>query len=173
VPYCVVDDLLLDPQFNLPRGLSKEKYVQYGADKIDARLGRLYETPLMKDWTAVQKEEHAPTVKLLQMINQHLSSGMIICAMAMSAEDSGLNAYGASLIAEANRIIDLILENEVYLEGAAANPNLKKDDEYVGPRPASYVGDSASATEAFYNMVNTPGIHQPAPFGNLFRPLGY
>jgi hypothetical protein len=168
VPYCTVDDLLLDPQFGLPMGLSKEKYVQYGAEKIDARLGRLYETPLMKDWTAVDREEHAPTVMLLKMMNQYLASGMIILAISMASEDSGLNAYGASLVAEADNVINLILENEVYLEGAKANPNLKKVDEYVGTRPASFSQDSGSATEAFYEMVNSPTV-LPRPYGNLFR----
>jgi hypothetical protein len=171
VAYCTTDDLLLDPQFNLPRGLSKDKYVQYAADKIDARLGRLYATPLMKDWTEVQKQEHSPTVKLLKTINQHIASGMIICAMAMSAEDTGLNAYGASLIAEGDKVLDLILANEVYLEGADANPNLKKDNEYVGPRPASYVHDQVSAVEAFYDMVNDGTIYEPRNI-NIFRPLG-
>lgn len=152
VAYCTTADLLIDTELMLPAGISKESFVQRAADEIDVKISRLYATPVV--FNAEGQTTYSATLKVLKMINAHLATGRLILAMNAGDNDNTMNTYGVSLIREAQMILQRIADQEIILEGAAANALLP--GELEGPRALVYQGDSASGVETFYDLIATP-----------------
>lgn len=160
MPYCATTDLLLG-DITTSAALDPAKYVNDAADEIDSKIGFRYDTP-------VPNTAPRPVLLLLKRINSHLASGRLILAATISAEMSNLNAYGASLVNDAELTLEAIASGEMPLPGAAPNPSIP----VVDPNDISRLPilmstlDEVSQVEAFYNSVTTPGSlgYMPNPY---------
>lgn len=158
--YCTVADLLIG-DITTNAALDPVKYVADAADEIDSKIGFRYATP-------VPAEAPRPVLLLLKRLNAHLASGRLILAATISANQEELNAYGASLVNDAQLTLTAIANGEMALPGVQPSPDvtvLDPDDPALLPMLISNL-DSVSQVEAFYAGVTTPGIpgSMPSPY---------
>lgn len=154
--YCQPTDLLLG-QIPTPTGLSVAKVVSDAADEIDSCIGLLYQTPV--DTNAVSR----PVKLLLKRLNVFLATGRLILAVTSNEEDARLNAYGLSLVQEAQKALYAIAEGAMVLTGAAVVPG----NEPQVSTPLINNLDAESNVEAFYNRVANPNyLYPPFPGGS-------
>lgn len=163
--YCTVADLLIG-DIRQSAALDPEKYVNDAADEIDSKIGWVYQTPIPVETNTPTGSPAAATPRpvqlLLKRINAHLASGRMILAATVAAEQDQLNAYGASLVAEAELAIGQIASGQLVLDGVTAGTGSTPSK----PRPLIANGDSESYVDAFYNRVVNPEA-------NTLRFLGY
>lgn len=127
----------------LPRSLDPEKYVQDASDEIDTQLGFVYEVPIVATEGVTLPR---PVTLLLKRINNLIASGRVIMAAAGATQDSDVNAYGRSLVAEGQAALASIAKGIIVLEGAKRLPD--EGQETVGPRISN--AEVASNVDAFY-----------------------
>ena len=146
--YCTVADLLIG---DIPTSgaLDPAKYVQDAADEIDSKIGFVYTTPIPVDTASGTPR---PVVLLLKRINAHLASGRLILAATIPAENERLNAYGRSLVREAEEAIQAIADGLIILDGIAPGGFALP----AKPMPKILNGDAESAVDAFYDRVVNP-----------------
>ena len=136
-------------------------YFQDAADEIDAAIGLIYQTPVTK--SANGGVLPRPVQLTLARINRYLASGRYILAVAAAGEDSGLHAYGRSLVADASAALKNIVNGSVDLD-ALRIPN--EGAERQGPRIAN--AEPRSNVDAFYeNMTSGSFVHED---GMIFSP---
>ena len=146
--YSEAADLLLG---DVPPPPDAGKWVQDATDEIDSKLGLRYVTPIVVDETV---PGNRVTTLLLKRIANWLASGRLVCSKAASTSQQEINAYGASLIAQAEAALDQLVSGDVVLPGAAF---LDVDD--VGKSgPVINNLDDASLVESFYTAVTTPFV---------------
>lgn len=162
--YCTVADLLIG-DISTSAELSPEKYVNDAADEIDSKIGFRYTTP-------IPGSAPRPVLLLLKRLNSHLASGRLILAATISANQEELNAYGASLVNDAQLTLEAIASGEMRLPGAPINPDTAV---VVDPTdPANYPIlhsnlDAFSQVEAFYDAVTNPAPLGYGGFSNPYR----
>lgn len=160
--YCTVDDLLIG-DISTSAELSPVKYVNDAADEIDSKIGFRYDTP-------IPVSSPRPVLLLLKRLNSHLASGRLILAATISANQEELNAYGASLVNDAQLTLEAIASGQMFLPGAPANPDLppppSADDPSTLPALISNL-DEVSQVEAFYDAAtrDSLGGFYPTPYG--------
>jgi hypothetical protein len=157
MPYCIDTDLMLG---NLPiaSGVSIPRYIQDAADEIDTCISRLYKTPVVFG-TSLLQEQYRATILLLKRINSHLASGRMIMALDSSGEETQLHAYGKSLVDGALKVLEMIENRELDLEGADPNTNLPSID--VHPYGIVFQLDEVSLVESFYAAHDPWGYPSP------------
>lgn len=158
--YCTVADLLIG-DISTSVALSPTKYVNDAADEIDSKIGFRYTTP-------VASTSPRPVLLLLKRLNSHLASGRLILAATISANQEELNAYGASLVNDAQLTLEAIASGDMRLPGAPLNPDttvVVTDPLMSAPILHSNL-DSVSQVEAFYSAVTSPGTlgYMPDPY---------
>lgn len=158
--YCQTTDLLIASNFPMPVGFSLQKYVNDAADEIDIAIGRLYKTPVLLQG-AEAMEKYATTLTFLQRLNAHLATGRIIMSIAAPGEDGQLNAYGWSLVQNAQQLLLEIKDGEIVLEGAPSNSNTTDDETVSTPRMVVANLDSESGVEHFYNNILNQSVVIP------------
>ena len=136
--YSEVEDLILG---NIPTPANAQKYVDDGADEIDARIGFKYATPIVVGESA----EERPVRLLLKRINNWLASGRLIMALDGGGEDDQLHQYGLYLVTEANKTLDQIVDGEIVLPGV--DPASPSSEIVTGPQMTT--GDAYSLVEGF------------------------
>lgn len=138
-----------------------DAYFQDAADEIDAAIGFMYQTPVTRG--AGGGVLPRPTGLVLARINRYLASGRYILAVAAAGEDSGLHAYGRSLVSDASTALKNIVSGANELD-ALRIPN--EGAERRGPRVVN--AESKSNVDAFYaNMTGGDPTHEP---GMVFSP---
>lgn len=147
--YCEVDDLLLG-DLPLHNSTLAQRYINNAAEEIDSKIAPLYQTPVKINPEDVVK--FRSTIFTLKRINQFLASGRIIMAMAAPGENNIVHQYGITLVREAQREIDRIVNRDLILDGATPNSNAPSD--FAVSRAYVYQLDKESAVEGFYSMVN-------------------
>jgi hypothetical protein len=162
MPYCADGDLLITSDLPLPQGVNRSSYVQMAADEIDMMISRYYKTPVVFN-TAELQEKFKPTLLLLKHVNIKLATGRIILAVDAAGENQQVHAYGASLVAEAMRLLEAIVNRDIILEGADGNSN--EPSEIATARAIVYQLDATSGVEDFYAMTQND-------FSNLLTPYG-
>lgn len=160
--YCVEADLLIG-DISVSAQLSPAKYVADAADEIDSKIGFRYKIPV--DPVSSPR----PVLLLLKRLNSHLASGRLILAATISANQEELNAYGASLVNDAQLTLAAIADGEMILPGAAPNPDLPPppaEDDPLAQKILYNNLDLVSQVEAFYTAVTSPsfGSHFPDPY---------
>lgn len=145
--YSEVADLLLG-NIPTPSGTTPQKYVDDGADEIDARIGFKYATPIVVGESAEQR----PVKLLLKKINNWLASGRLIMALDGGGEDDQLHQYALYLVTEANKALDAIVEGEIILPGV--DPASPSSNIVTGPQMV--VGDEYSLVEAYGAVFGDP-----------------
>lgn len=140
--YCTVVDLLIG-DIPTSAALDPAKYVQDAADEIDSKIGFIYTTPIV--------DAPRPVTLLLKRINAHLASGRLILAATITGEMDQLNAYGASLVADAELAIAQIAAGEIILQDVLPAPGVVLQTSIHAPMIAN--GDSESSVDAFYSRV--------------------
>jgi hypothetical protein len=145
VTYSEVSDLILG---NIPTPANAQKYVDDGADEIDARIGFKYATPIAVGESA----EERPVRLLLKRINNWLASGRLIMALDGGGEDDQLHQYGLYLVTEANKTLDQIVNGEIVLPGV--DPSSPTSEIVTGPQMS--VGDEYSLVEGFDEIFGNP-----------------
>jgi len=156
VAYCSPTDLLIG-DIPVSGELNPAKYVQDAADEIDSKIGFLYTTPIPVDASSGTAR---PVVLLLKRINVHLASGRLILAATIPAENERLNAYGRSLVREAEDAIEAIASGQIILDGVLAGG-------FALPRKAVPLisnGDLESSVDAFYDRVVNPNYQFQSPY---------
>ncbi len=148
--YCETTDLLLSGDLPLPQGVSRQSYVDLASDEIDMMISRYYKTPVVFGTTAEQ-EKYKSTMLLLKHINIKLATGRLILAIDASGEDRAVHAYGSSLVLDAMKLIQAIVDRDIVLEGASGNTN--EPNEIVTARASVFQLDPTSGVEDFYNMA--------------------
>jgi hypothetical protein len=138
-----------------------QKYFDDAADEMDATLGFLYETPITK--THEGGSLPRPVVLILARINRFLASGRYIMAVASAGEDGQVNAYGYSLVKEAQTALNSIAQGEVELDAVRLpNPGSSRRT----PRVAN--AEDESNVDAFYDAFT--GFWPSQKKGMIFDP---
>jgi len=132
------------------------------SDEIDMLISRYYKTPVLFG-TAELQEKYKPTMLLLKHINIKLATGRLILAIDASGENQSVHAYGQSLVAEAMKLLDAIVERDIILEGADGNSN--EPSEIATARAVVYQLDATSGVEDFYAMTRDDFSHLLTPYG--------
>ena len=123
VPYARQTDLLLG-DMALSSAINLDDVLRAASDEIDAKLGEIYVVPL------VGLASHHQT--LIKLICARLASGRLILAMAVGGEDRMLQAYGQSLIDDANRDLNMIATGKLVLTGVTEQPGVGAGDSVPG-----------------------------------------
>lgn len=135
-------------------------YFQDAADEIDAAIGILYETPVTKSGGGGPLPRRVTL--LLARINRYLASGRYILAVAAAGEDSGLHAYGRSLVADASAALKNIVTGSSELDA------LRIPDPGLGRRgPRLVNAESKSNVDEFYKNMTGGFLHED---GMVFAP---
>lgn len=167
--YCETTDLLITPDLPLPEGVSRSSYVNLAADEIDMIISRFYATPVVFE-TLELEEKYKPTLLLLKHINIKLATGRLILAVDASGENQSVHAYGLSLVEDAEKLLDAIIDRKIILEGAAGNTN--EPNEIVTARAAVFQLDESSGVEDFYNLTNSESLYSSLMTWGNRRPGG-
>ena len=150
--YSSVDNLLVG-QMPLPKGLVPQTFVDDATDEIDSMIGFRYATPvdIWSDGSPVVR----PARLLLKRVANMIASGRLIMAMSSNSSRTDLHPYGASLVRDATKILEMIGNGEILLEGAPpVNPD-EQAAEISGPLIANL--DAESNVESFYSRIANPG----------------
>ena len=140
---------LLTGSMNVPASLDAQKYVDDASDEIDSVIGFRYTTPIdMSNSSLVIR----PARLLLKRVANFLATGRLIMAAAVTQEDKQLNAYGASLVAQAQAILTQIAAGDIVLPGAEEG----SDSPPIQSGPLIYNKDAESNVDAFYDRVVAP-----------------
>lgn len=163
--YCTVADLLIG-DITTSTALNPDKYVNDAADEIDSKIGFRYATPV-----PISGADPAPrpVILLLKRINAHLASGRLILAATISANQEELNAYGQSLVNDAQLAIQQIAEGELILIGVDPAPDLPASptdpDLLLSLQPVLHSNvDAVSQVESFYGAVTGGLGSMPSPY---------
>lgn len=163
MPYCAPTDLLIGDIPLAGKYGDGTAFVQLAADEIDSQIGHIYVTPVLFDESTPEKIATVrPAKLLLKKINTLLASGRIVLDQAAGAEDDRLHAYGRSMVNEALKLLEKIMNREIQLTDA---PLLTEEAarEYTGPQVINE--DAYSQVEAFYDRFQSPHIFKPGPIG--------
>lgn len=125
--YSEVSDLLTGDLMISAR-IDKQKVVQDAADEIDAKLGWLYQVPVVIEGGPSGVNRHQ--VLLLKQINNKLASGRLILSLHIAGEDNSLHAYGLRLVKEATEELLLIANGTLDLR-APRNENISPTGDRV------------------------------------------
>lgn len=109
--YCRVEDVDLG-SMEFPRGVNVANVVELKAKEIDARIGRIYETPLQFN---LDDPEQRPYGLLLQTVNAYLATGDIVIRGGGARQDTEVLAYGMYFIRHANNILNEIVSGKIKL----------------------------------------------------------
>lgn len=151
--YCVTADLLIG-DISTSAQLDPVKYVNDAADEIDSKIGFRYATPVP---TTGADAAPRPVLLLLKRLNSHLASGRLILAATISANQEELNAYGASLVNDAQITLEAIASGEQRLPGAPPNPDLAPTEDAPLLTPILMNNlDPVSQVESFYDAMTGP-----------------
>jgi len=146
--YSATEDLLTGTT-NVPQSINPQKYVDDASDEVDSVIGFRYTTPVdMSDPGPVIR----PARLLLKRVANFLATGRLIMAAAITQEDKQLNAYGQSLVAQAQAILTQIAAGDIVLPGADEG----SDSPPIQSGPLIYNKDIESNVEAFYDRVVAP-----------------
>ena len=137
------------------------KYFDDAADEIDATLGFVYETPITN--SADGGSLPRPVQLILARINRFLASGRYIMAVAAGGEDNTVNAYGWSLIKEAQAALASLASGATELD-AVRLPN--PGDQRKNPAIAN--AEDGSNVDAFYDSFT--GFWPSQKKGMIFDP---
>jgi hypothetical protein len=129
-----------------------EKYVAEAADDIDSRLGYVYVTPLT--FVVTDPKQRAASL-VIKKINNNLATGRAIMAASIPAEDKQLNAYGAALVDEAEKTLDLLADRTIPLFGAVAHADTGPVTEVI-PAISIHNEDATSLVNGFYKSMAQP-----------------
>lgn len=146
-PYCVKEDLLLG-DLQVPRSVQLDEWIQSTADEMDAWLGQVYKLPIELDPTT---PGHQADILLLKKINRFLATGRIIISANAAAADNRLHAYGAQLVADAERELARITAGRTVIEAGEllVTPELRSSALVITHR------DSVSYVDEFYGSTGT------------------
>ena len=149
--YCEVGDLLIG-DLSLPPSISLAKYIEATADEMDAKIGNVYEVPIVIDPDKLTI--YKATIALLRSINARLASGRIIMSAASFMELTTVHSYAKSLVVDALADLESIATRERILQGV--KPNNNPTDEVGGQftGTAIYNQDASSAVDSFYGFVD-------------------
>lgn len=146
--YSEVSDLILG---NIPTPANAQKYVDDGADEIDATIGFKYATPIAVGESA----EERPVRLLLKRINNWLASGRLIMALDGGGEDDQLHQYGLYLVTEASKTLQQIVDGEIVLPGV--DPSSPSSEIVTGPLMTT--GDAYSLVEGYSEVFGNPATN--------------
>jgi hypothetical protein len=141
-------------------GTNLQAYFDDAADEIDAAIGLVYETPVTvaADGGSLPR----PVSLILKRINRYLASGRYIMAVASAGEDSGVHAYGMSLVREAQAALAQIAEGGNELDAKRHN-----NPDQARRAPGILNKDSRSNVDDFYDAYTS---NQPNK-GQMFDPF--
>lgn len=147
-PYYEGDDLELG-NIPLPAYIDVRAAIADAADEIDSYIGFAYKTP-------VNIDEGSPVARparlLLKRVNRALASGRTIMKLAAAQQDNEIHAYGAVLVAEALKSLELIRSGQIKLEGAVPPDGANTSE----PAIVFLTKDPESQVDAFYDRIVNP-----------------
>lgn len=139
--YCTISDLLIGDM--TISDSDKTRYLNLGAEDIDAELGTVYELPL----GPLPLPAHVQL--LLKRANRLVSSGRLIMDKALIAQDQGLHAYGKSLYDEGMGMVYAMATGKIDLQDV-----IKIVTQTEGQGAMTTGGDVPSGVDWFYDFVS-------------------
>ncbi len=136
-------------------GFDLQRYVNDAADEIDSMIGTIYVLPVAFGSLKPQSQ------LILKRINNWLATGQIVITQAIGAEDTALQAYGASMLKDARALLEQIASGSFLLQGAT---RVDGDAGTTGPEIVNR--DKVSANDIFeYRVMQWHPIPPPPPYG--------
>jgi len=152
--YSAVTDLLKG-DLKLPTEIGTgQKYVTLAAEEMDSVLGKIYVTPVVITDSPVNR----PAMLYLKNTNNFIASGRLILDLAVSREDRQLHAYGASLLAQGQQMLNSLANGTVTLPGSTPI-----DTDAAPTAPTIHNEDSESLVEAGYAYIHRDNVYDWLP----------
>jgi hypothetical protein len=126
-----------------------QRYITLAAEEMDSVLGKMYVTPI----TITDSPVNRPSLLYLKNTNNFIASGRLILDVAVSREDRQLHAYGASLLAQGQQMLNSLANGTFTLPGSTLI-----DTDAAPTAPTIHNEDSASLVEAGYAYIHEDNI---------------
>lgn len=137
--YSTVGDLILG-DLQLPAGYNKQQYVDMASDEIDAKIGVIYETPVVLNDLDRFASLNVKNIAI------RLSTGRLILAQAAGGEDSQLHALGRHYVTSALNDLQIMASDTDTLPGAVVRPEFRGAE-----APSIGQQDATSPVDHFYD----------------------
>lgn len=146
--YCKSDDLLIgDVTLKASTAdATLQKHIDGAADKIDAAIGAIYQTPV--NLNSVSR----PGWLLLKQIAINIASGRLLMESDQAGEGTKVHDYALYLLQQADMALDAIVKGDVNLRPSVENEN---QDSARGKVLVNNL-DGYSQVEAFYGWAASP-----------------
>lgn len=146
--YCAADDLLLG-DLTVGPNIDKQRYVEMGAEEIDACLYKTYVVPF--DLSLLSHGEKL----YLKNVNVLIATGLLLMALGNQQD---VNMWGKSLLDDGRARLYALHT------GATSLDNAPKTTSPVVTAPATVNYDATSGVDAFYdNVMRNDPIAYPVP----------